>query len=199
LWIGHDAPIIDLVKNGRVLSFTQQNGLPNAPIDKIISDRDGVLWIATRQGLSRLQGTHCILIGLDWGYTGGVPSAILSDKDGTLWVMSHDGRLFFLEHGAKKFGINISGSDVGGYDSFLSQAPDGVVWESSHAGLRRVLRGSKDQRGSSTSVLDPRIGPTSFLFDRDGTHWIELLDGSIAFCIPKDLSHGARSQTDRFL
>lgn len=195
LWIGHDAPIIDLVKNGRVQSFTPQNGLPSAPIDKIVSDRDGVLWIATRQGLSRLQGTHCILIGLDWGYTGGVPSAILSDKDGTLWVMSHDGRLFFLEHGAKKFAINIGGSDVGGYDSFLSQAPDGVVWESSHAGLRRVLRGSKDQRGSGTSVLDPHIGPTQFLFDRDGTLWIELLDGLYRVLHPERLKPW-RSKSD---
>ena len=187
IWIGHGVPRLDLVKNGKTLTFTPQDGLPKAPIDRLTVDRDDVLWIATAQGLSRLQGSHFTSIGSDWGYSGGTPTAMLADNDGTLWVMSHDGRLFFLNRGARTFRINKSGSDTGGYDSFLAQAPDGKIWVSSHTGLRRVLTGSKDQPGTNPTVLDPHLGETTILFDREGTLWIQLPTGLFRIQNPEQL------------
>ena len=177
LWIGHSAPRVDLFKDGRVQSFTTQDGLPNGPINKMVQGRDGVLWMATTQGLARLEGSRCIMIGLDWGYSGGKPVALLAAKDGTLWVRSHDGRLFYLKQGAKVFAVNKSGSDDANYDGTLAQAPDGTIWQSSSVGLRRVLQGKQDIPSSSASLPLIRVGITEILFDRNGALWFVTADG----------------------
>src|ERR1700722_19629398 len=92
LCIGHSRLRVDLLKNGQVHTFSTQICFPNAHIDKMVQDQDGVLWIATEQGLGRLQDSQCNSIGPGWGYSGGEPIALLVDRGGTLWVKSQDGR-----------------------------------------------------------------------------------------------------------
>jgi signal transduction histidine kinase/ligand-binding sensor domain-containing protein len=179
LWISHALPRVDLLKNGQVRTFSTQNCFPNAHIDRMVQDQDGILWIATPQGLGRLQDSQCKSIGPDWGYSGGEPMALLVDRGGTLWVKSQDGRLFFLRHGAKVFGINASGSGDSKTDGsrVLAQAPDGSIWQATLFGLQRILQGRDDRPGVRAPTLGPYDHAVRILFDRDGALWFAMQDG----------------------
>jgi ligand-binding sensor domain-containing protein len=169
LWIGHDQPQVDLLKNGQVHTFSTQNCSPNA-IDRMVQDHEGVLWIATRQGLGRLQDSQCNSIGPGWGYSGGEPVALLVDRGGTLWVKSQDGRLFFLGQGAKAFGINASGAGGPSPEGALAQAPDGSIWQGSRSGIQRILEGRDDHPGIRSPMPGPHSAVSRIGFDRDGDH-----------------------------
>jgi PAS domain S-box-containing protein len=177
LWIGHAVPRIDLLKDGQVHTFSTQTCFPHAPINIMVQDQDGVLWISTAQGLGRLQDSQCKSIGPDWGYSGGEPVAMLVDRGGTLWVKSQDGRLFFLRRGAKAFEINASGSGDSKPTGSLAQAPDGSLWEASLSGVQRILQGRDDHPGVRAPRLGPHAEPVRILFDRDGALWITTEDG----------------------
>jgi PAS domain S-box-containing protein len=177
LWIGHAQPRVDLLKNGQVHTFSTQNCFPNAPIDVMVQDHEGALWMATPRGLGRLQDTQCNSIGPDWSYSGGEPVAMLVDRGGTLWVKSQDGRLFFLRHGAKAFEINASGSGDSTPTGSLAQAPDGSIWQASLSGVQRILQGRDDRPGIRAPRLGPHAESVRILFDRDGALWIAMEDG----------------------
>jgi PAS domain S-box-containing protein len=177
LWIGHSRPRVDLLKNGQVQTFSTQNCFLNAPIDVMVQDHEGVLWMATPRGLGRLQNSQCNVIGPDWRYSGGEPVAMLVDKGGTLWVKSQDGRLFFLRHGTRAFEINASGSGDSKPTGSLAQAPDGSIWQASLSGVQRILQGRDDRPGIHAPRLGPHGEAVRILFDRDGALWIAMEDG----------------------
>jgi signal transduction histidine kinase/ligand-binding sensor domain-containing protein len=177
LWIGHALPRVDLVKNGQVHTFSTENCFPNAPIERMVRDHDGVLWIGTPGGLGRLQDSQCDSIGPSWGYSGGRLVALLVDRAGTLWVKSQDGRLFFLRHGAKAFEINASGSGNSEAESALAQAPDGSIWQATSFGIQRILQGRDDHPGIRGPMLGPHAAVSRILFDRDGALWFVMQDG----------------------
>ena len=177
LWIGHSLPRVDLVENATVHTFSVQDCLPHQHAARIAPDRDGGAWIATAQGLGRLQGSNCEAIGPASGYSGGPPVAMLLAKDGTFWVKSYDGRLFFLRSGAKDFAINASGSGEGKYEGHLIQAPDGSIWQSSPIGIQRILQGRYDHPGIKAPMLGPHAGVYGILFDHHGALWFTMADG----------------------
>src|SRR5580658_3935082 len=177
LWIGHALPRVDLVKNGQVHTFSTENCFPNAPIERMVRDHDGVLWIGTPGGLGRLQDSQCDSIGPSWGYSGGRLVALLVDRAGTLWVKSQDGRLFSLRHGAKAFEINASGSGNSEAESALAQAPDGSIWQATSFGIQRILQGRDDHPGIRGPMLGPHAAVSRILFDRDGALWFVMQDG----------------------
>ena len=178
LWIGHARSRVDLLKNGQVHTFSTQGCFPNEPIERMVQDHDGVLWMETARGLGRLQDSQCSSVGPGWGYSGGEPIAMLVDRGGTLWVKSQDGRLFFLRHGAKVFGINVSGSGDSKTDgaSVLAQALDGSIWQASLSGIQRILQGRDDRPGIRPPILGPHADSMRILFDRDGALWFAMSD-----------------------
>jgi signal transduction histidine kinase/ligand-binding sensor domain-containing protein len=178
LWIGHAQSRVDLLKNGQVHTLSTQGCFPNEPIERMIQDNDGVLWMETARGLGRLQGSQCNSVGPGWGYSGGEPIAMFVDRGGTLWVKSQDGRLFFLRHGAKVFGINASGSGDSKTDgsNVLAQAPDGSIWQASLSGIQRILQGREDRPGIRPPILGPHADSMRILFDRDGALWFATAD-----------------------
>jgi ligand-binding sensor domain-containing protein len=178
LWIEHGASLrLDLLRNGSIKSFTVKDGLPTIPIERMVQDQDGILWIATAEGLGRLQDLHCAVVAGGWGYSGGRPADLFIDRSGTVWVKSHDGRLFFLNHGSRTFQINKSGSGKPEVDGYLAQAPDGTIWQSGFGGVEQVLLGTDDRPGNHVYLIEPHSEVQNILFDRDGALWFHLIDG----------------------
>lgn len=178
LWIEHAASFrLDLLRNGSIKSFTVKDGLPKIPIERMAQDQDGILWIATAEGLARLQDLHCGVVAGGWGYSGGKPAALFIDRSGTVWVKSHDGRLFFLNHGSRTFQINKSGSGKPLVDGYFAQAPDGTIWQSGSGGIEQVLLGNDDRVASHAYLLEPHSDVRIIFFDRDGALWFDLGDG----------------------
>src|SRR3981189_1625867 len=72
--------------------WTQEPGLPQAPIRAIGQTADGYLWLGTDEGLARFDGYDFVVFNKDRGE---LPSnsitALAADRDGSLWIGTSSG------------------------------------------------------------------------------------------------------------
>jgi hypothetical protein len=90
MWIGFNGGGAAFLKDGRIASYGEPEGLPRGSLLGFALDRDGVVWAATYTGLGRFDGSRWQRIGRDWGYSGQIADAAFIDHEGTLWVASED-------------------------------------------------------------------------------------------------------------
>lgn len=89
MWVGTPDGL-NLIRRGRVDSFTSADGLPDDFVRSLLVDEDGSLWISTRRGLTHWMDaptgrrmetfTHANGLGSD------LVGAMARDSRGTLWV-----------------------------------------------------------------------------------------------------------------
>jgi PAS domain S-box-containing protein len=74
-----------------------QDGLPAGTVHQVLQDREGLLWLATQDGLSRYDGYEFTTYRTDPADRNSLPHndvwSILEDRDGTLWVGTDGGGL----------------------------------------------------------------------------------------------------------
>ena len=99
---------------GRFVNYGSAEGLPSNSVYAITQDADGFLWVGTRNGLCRFDGTRFNV----WKEYGRV-NALAVDKDNRLWVGTEDG--VFAGHPAG------DGLKVGRIRALLADS-DGFVW-----------------------------------------------------------------------
>src|SRR5260370_2288959 len=85
LWIGFASGDVSLLKNGRITSYGQKDGLPPSTVRSLVRDRLGRIWAASLTGLSQFDGSLWRRIGADWNFSGGATAA-LADRSGTIWI-----------------------------------------------------------------------------------------------------------------
>lgn len=76
-------------------NFTMKNGLPCNTIRKIFQDRDGFIWLATDNGLSRYDGSRFVnflpVEGDSLSLSNREVTSIAQTRDGYIWVGTKDG------------------------------------------------------------------------------------------------------------
>ena len=70
LWIGFHYGNVAFMKDGRIISYGESEGLPSGTVTRFIVDREGAVWAAVGGGIARLEGTRWQRIGEDWAYPG---------------------------------------------------------------------------------------------------------------------------------
>ncbi|WP_353719162.1 two-component regulator propeller domain-containing protein [Dyadobacter sp. 676] len=80
---------------GRVLRYSIRDGLSFGVVNSITQDKDGLMWFATGDGVSRFDGTAFKNFKYDQGDPHSLPGnyvkSIICDANGTIWVSSRDG------------------------------------------------------------------------------------------------------------
>ena len=165
LWIGYMAGMVSLLRNGNAINYTSRDGVPG-PVWALAQDREGTIWVATNNGLARLEGSRWKEVGKDWNFPGKVARALFVDHQGTLWASTED-TLVFLPPGASRFeptGIRV------GEVLKIAQAPDGKLWMAETTrSVRPVPLFDKQQPPDETEI---QVGSEGILFDNDGALWI---------------------------
>ena len=74
-------------------TWTTEQGLPQNTIHAMLQTRDGFLWIGTRGGLARFDGSRFILhkAGEPNSVPGESITGLVEDRDGSLWISSEGG------------------------------------------------------------------------------------------------------------
>src|SRR5215204_4705335 len=54
LWIGYTVGGVTMVAHGRVVSYSQRDGMPEGTVNAIVRDSTGNIWLATTTALARL-------------------------------------------------------------------------------------------------------------------------------------------------
>ena len=64
-------------------AYTSADGLPISRMNDILDDRQGFVWFASDEGLTRFDGYEFRTFGIEDGLPSKVVSALLQDRDGT--------------------------------------------------------------------------------------------------------------------
>lgn len=165
LWLGFSPEGLACWKPGRATRwFGRENGLAPGAVVDLHRDRDGTLWIATQNGLSRL--SHNRFATLD--KTTGLPcehiQAMLLDDDGAIWLNSTCGL------------VRIASQDLAAWAAdprrkirpVVYDASDGMQVHSGSLGYFRHATKSTDGRlwfavGEGVAVVDPKHLPRNQL------------------------------------
>jgi ligand-binding sensor domain-containing protein len=92
-----DKPLRDIdlhiasFKKGIFRTYNCMDGLPSAVVNDIYCDKDGVMWLATRSGVSRYDGQRFVNFATEDGLVNNNVYAIYGDPDGTIWIGTKGG------------------------------------------------------------------------------------------------------------
>lgn len=123
-----------------VASYTERDGLPQSQVTGLTRDRDGFLWVATKNGgLARFDGTSFRLVPSAAGFSERVVGPLLLDAQGSLWV---GGPALFVARGGRFHRVlpeRVDALALGARGEVLAGGPGGVV---------RLLPGAREIRFS---------------------------------------------------
>ena len=156
--------------------YTVGDGLTHNTVHTLLQDRRGYLWIGTRYGLDRFDGSRFLAVspGRDTSHANAVFS-LLEDDDGSLWVGYRDGGLEIIPPGSTRgvpFQLGADGRTPVDWSTItvagLFRDRRGWTWIATHGGGAIVLDRDRQLRAHLRTYNAP--GPrerlsNDFVFD----------------------------------
>jgi signal transduction histidine kinase/ligand-binding sensor domain-containing protein len=164
LWVGYRmGGGISYFHNHQARHYAAGDGLPAGAITSIVRAPDGVLWVAARDGLARLDGERFVTVGAEAGLPQRRARQVLFDRSGRQWVAMQGGAYSRTDHQAP-----FRPAWPQGDFSSLSLAPDGTVWASDADNYFRMLPNAP----AGNAAARPELGGSNMHYDRDGNLWL---------------------------
>lgn len=160
------------------------DGLPSNRVNAIAEDRQGYLWIATRDGLARYDGVGFRIWRVEDGLRRNFVWAVHVDAQDRVWVGTQGAGLAMLDVGRRTFVYHDRARHPGmGSDDVWSIAStrDGDVWfGTADGGLHRLSPSGRLQRympvdGDPRSLPSPSV--VQLVVDPDGALWVGTKGG----------------------
>ncbi len=162
-----------------------EDGLPHSTVLSVLQDRQGFMWFATADGLSRYDGMNFTNFQHERYNPNSLSNnntfALIESSDGLIWVGTDPGGLNVYDPATGKFRLYVHDETEPNSladDSIWSimEASDGDIWVGTRSGLSRLDRES----GLFTNYLpdadDPRSLAAPVVYriyeDSEGTIWI---------------------------
>ena len=95
VWAGTSGNGLMCYKNGTLTTLKKNGGLVNDFVTALFEDREGSLWIGTRDGLSQLTDVKFPIYSSTEGLIGGSCHAVCASQKGGLWVAMSSGISYF--------------------------------------------------------------------------------------------------------
>ncbi|NQZ78466.1 MAG: hypothetical protein HRT61_20500 [Ekhidna sp.] len=159
----------------RFYNISRRDGLASGSITAIIQDKKGLIWLGTKKGLNRYDGSKFVNFHTGNSELGSNDISTLSiDNEGKLWIGTFGGGLHLLDLETDKI-RRINNVNIGDqiHESTIDQ--DSVLWILSNKGLVNLesdfspikqLNNMLKNRGASLSAIDSTI-------------WIGTQDGDL--------------------
>ncbi|MRW90531.1 histidine kinase [Duganella sp. FT80W] len=162
LWVGYRmGGGISYFRNGQVRHYVAGEGLPAGAITSITRAPDGMLWVAARDGLARLERDHFVTV------TDGLPQRrarhVLFDRDGRQWVAMQGG-IYSRANSREPFRPAWPRGDL----NAMVLAPDGTLWASDAGSYYRM----QPEAPAAGVAARPLLAASNLYFDRDGNQWL---------------------------
>jgi signal transduction histidine kinase/ligand-binding sensor domain-containing protein/CheY-like chemotaxis protein len=194
------------VRCQEILNFDRlgiDQGLSSSTVLKVIQDREGYLWIATRDGLNRYNGynfqTFNYRQGDSTSLCGNIVHDVFEDRSGTIWVATSNGvsRFNKLSDTFSQYRHTSDSTSLTSNDVWsIAQDADGGLWfATENAGLNYLRPDAgavKFQHFFSTPDKNSLISNNLWkvFFDSDGKGWIGSQNGIC--CIVKSAAGAIR-------
>lgn len=167
--------------------FSVLDGLPSNTINAMAEDRQGYLWLATRDGLARYDGVGFRIWRVGDGLPGNFVWTVHVDAQDRVWIGMRDAGLAMLDAERRRFRYYSRRTDPRiGDDTVwsLASTPDGAVWfGTALGGLHRLDPGGRIERfmpraGDPASL--PSAAITVLRTDARGRLWLGTQEGIVA-------------------
>jgi len=178
LWIATAHGLASL-RNGKIETFTSDDGLTSNLVLSLFEDREGSLWIGTEAGgLNLLKSKKFNTYTTKDGLPNDLVKAIYQDAQGGIWIGSNGGGLTLFKDG--KF-TTWTTRDGLSSDVVLSLAgdADGIMWIGTPDGLNRFKDGKFQTFTFAEGLSNDLV--RSVLVDRNGVLWVGTRDGLNSF------------------
>ena len=154
-------------RRGEWLTFGTQDGLLDAVVLAIITDRDGHLWFSGARGVTRYDGERFVAFTTD-DLIGSYVNTILQDRDGHLWFGGDAG---LARYDGKRFVIFTAADGLAGdFATSMLQDRSGHLWFGFEAGVTRydgeTFRTFTTRDGLADGITE------LLLEDGDGNLWL---------------------------
>ncbi len=169
------------------------SGLRARVVPALLVDRDGFLWVGSREGLFRYDGYEPMAYLPDPGNTDTISDSdircVHEDGEGTIWAGTYSGGLNRFEAATGTFTrYRHDSADPGSImdDSILAIAdgPGGGLWVASHRGLSRLDRATDRFEHFDHDPADPAALPgtqvRSLHHGPSGQLWVGTLGGGVS-------------------
>lgn len=164
LWVGYRiGGGISYYSRNQVRHYAAGQGLPPGAITCITRGPDGVLWVAARDGLARLDGDHFVTVSADDGLPTRRARQVLFDRSGRQWVAMQGGIYSRANH-HDQFLPAWPRGDLSG----MALAPDGTLWASDGGSYYRML----PQAPAGDIGAQPSLQGSNMYFDRENNQWV---------------------------
>jgi hypothetical protein len=145
-------------------------------IRAILPDRDGLLWVATGDGLYRLAEGRVSFLPRGPAFLSGQINSLFEDREGSLWIGTQDDGLkrfsdtTFVPWGTRE---GLSGDIV----SPILETRDGAIWIGTRGGGLDRLRDGAVTVFDATTLGSADV--QALLEDREGTLWVGTRDAGL--------------------
>ena len=155
--------------DGKVAALPLPSTLQRERLTNILRDRDGALWIGTRDhGLLHLHDGRIDSFGRLDGLSGGFVVRLFEDREGSIWITTTDGIDRFRAQAAATYSFDETVASV-------MADQDGSLWVSTTRGLYRWLEGRMKDVTPKGLPEGHRSG--SLFQDRRGRAWLGSMAG----------------------
>jgi ligand-binding sensor domain-containing protein/signal transduction histidine kinase len=163
------------IKDGAVTTYTAQDGVPSSLVRDILQDRQGDIWLATKEdGICRLSANRFACYDTTDGLSSNHVMALFEDREGTLWAGTHELGINRLTRQAVTPLSSADGlADKNVYP--LLEARDGSFWIGSFSALSQYKDGTIKNYTRRDGLLYEIV--QSLHEDRDGRLWIGSVRG----------------------
>lgn len=133
----------DVCAAAAIRVITVNDGLSQGMVYDILQSRDGYIWIATKDGLNRYNGSRFEVFSPDpfapFAIGGSQVTRIFEDSSGWIWLSLPEGldvldpvsgRFFHVIHGGKPL--------LSKWASGLTESPEGIIWFSDEQNIRAL-------------------------------------------------------------
>ncbi len=173
LWVafGDTAGGVSQIRDGRVMGYTERDGLPKGPIAALLEDRRGTMWVGGRGGLSRFRADHWERVDSRLGFTDAEVYSLYEASDGTLWVGADVG--IYRRRGDRFEPVDESAT----YVQSFAEAIDHTLWVTdTQLAVRELDSHHAPDHGPRVQL--PAAG-WRLLRDRRGDLWVAALGGGL--------------------
>lgn len=135
LWIGTDGRGLQQMREGKIRTFSRDEGLPYDYIVSLYEDNRGHLWVGSTRGLIRFNQGALKPTAMSIRYTGSIVGSICEDADGSIWFGTFGSGLFRIRPDGST--VNYTRRDGLLSDSIIALLVDrrGNLWIGTDNGL----------------------------------------------------------------
>ena len=167
----HDESSLHVLNHGRWLKLKREDGLPSFDVTEIFEDRQGAVWIATKDAaLTRLYNGACTVFTPRNGLPANYAVSFVEDRQGALWIGTQGSGLVRFKDG--QFRIYTSADGLSGNIVMsLCEDREGNIWVGTgYGGLDRLNEDVIATFSTRDGLAANNIYP--IFEDRSGDIWI---------------------------